>query len=85
MPSFRFKELSPYQSLVPISKLEIPMKNLEIEKAIGEGSFSEVFLASVSGTHLRMQEGKKVAAKKLKGESLISVWYQCLITLFIRI
>ena len=62
------KELSPYQSLVAISKLEFPRKYLTLEKSIGEGAFGEVFVASVSGTHLRMPEGKKVAVKKLKGE-----------------
>ena len=52
-----------------ISKLELPRKYLTVEKSIGKGSFSEVFVASVSGTHLRMPEGKKIAAKKLKGEN----------------
>ena len=66
---FDSQDLSPYQSLVPISKLEISRRYLTVENSIGEGSFGKVCLASVSGTHLRIQEGKRVAVKKLKGES----------------
>ena len=67
--SFDFKEQSQYQSLIAISKLELPRKYLTIEKSIGKGSFSEVFIASVRGTHLRMPEDRRIAAKKLKGEN----------------